>query len=185
MAKDKTAAEMKLIMIMITFGISVPAFNFPMETPDISLFYSNNSVIRTLKTTMTVNEGCKIDYVNKTTPDHTEFRRVYTMTSSSYYNDFKGIFINMDRTKNAPPYNGMVLQLEKGGNNESIEELVYQSDNYTCGIFSVDLWRVVGIFYELRVKNKSIRSVSPECMSKFLEKAGGANNASLNKETCQ
>ncbi|XP_075721615.1 uncharacterized protein LOC142764956 [Rhipicephalus microplus] len=176
MAKNIFMSATQLLAIMIILSISGLALNSWSKDPDISFFYSNHSVIYTLRTTMNADRACKVDYVNQTTTDHTEFRRVYVQESNSPYEDIWGIFINMDRTKDSPPYNGMVLSIQPGGMNKTIEELLHVFGNSLCGVFAIYPITVVGVFYELRVKTPVIASVSEECVKEFLKVAGTPNN---------
>uniref|UniRef100_A0A6G5A4V6 Putative lipocalin n=1 Tax=Rhipicephalus microplus TaxID=6941 RepID=A0A6G5A4V6_RHIMP len=152
MASDNTTAAMQLITFVVILSIAVSTFSAKMEFPDISMFYSEGSIIWTLSTTLLTTIQCKVDFVNKTTSDHAEFRRAYNMSNLTYYDDLYGEFTIIGRTNKTPPFNAMIVRMNKGGPEKSTEELLREYGNYACGIFSVVLPTIFGNFYELRVK---------------------------------
>uniref|UniRef100_A0A6G5A2Y1 Putative lipocalin n=2 Tax=Rhipicephalus microplus TaxID=6941 RepID=A0A6G5A2Y1_RHIMP len=174
-----------IMMILIALSISGPALSLWRDVVDISLFYSNRSVICTLKTTMDVTARySKIDYVNNTTPDYTDFRRYYGEDHDPPYEDLLGTFMNMDKTRKDPPYNGMLVTLQQGGTNKSIEELSKSFGNNTCGIFFVYPWTEQGMYMELRVKTSMVGSVDKDCMSEYLKVTLNSTVTTLNNKTC-
>uniref|UniRef100_L7LT53 Putative group i salivary lipocalin n=1 Tax=Rhipicephalus pulchellus TaxID=72859 RepID=L7LT53_RHIPC len=147
---------MQLISIMIRLLISVSALNLTMADPDISKFYTQGAIIWTLLTTRDTNLQCRVDYVNTTTKNYTEFRRADIVIDSSSYEDLRGKFINMDSTKKDPPYNAMAVSLQKGN------------------------------YYELRLKNTSIHTMMPPCITEFTRVTRLSTSLSLTyKQTCQ
>uniref|UniRef100_A0A224YN87 Lipocalin n=1 Tax=Rhipicephalus zambeziensis TaxID=60191 RepID=A0A224YN87_9ACAR len=184
MANDKVTAAMQLLSIMVTLSISGSAFDLRRGYPDISLFYSTDAIIWTLNTTMNTNLFCKVDFVNTTTEDHTEFRRVTGLNTSRDYEDLNGTFISLGRITKSPPYNAMVVRPRQEGNEKSTEELLREYGNYTCGIFSVMLSTTIGTFYELRMKNSSIHDQNRICFEDF-RKTAYVESTKIYNESCQ
>ncbi|KAL3195723.1 hypothetical protein MRX96_001842 [Rhipicephalus microplus] len=67
------------------------------------------------------------------------FRRYYGEDHDPPYEDLLGTFMNMDKTRKDPPYNGMLVTLQQG------------------------------MYMELRVKTSMVGSVDKDCMSEYLK----------------
>uniref|UniRef100_A0A6G5A3P9 Putative lipocalin lipocalin n=1 Tax=Rhipicephalus microplus TaxID=6941 RepID=A0A6G5A3P9_RHIMP len=148
-----TISKVTLTGIMLLL-VCQSTYHLRVDVLDISRFYMTGDVIWTVKTTMLTSWLCKVDLVDNTTTYYTLFRRNHTEGKEKYTEYLNGTFITMETTRHDPPFNAMVVHPQEGGMNKSIEELQYQYDNYTCGIFSVSLYSSFGFYYELRVKTR-------------------------------
>uniref|UniRef100_A0A224YCG8 Lipocalin n=1 Tax=Rhipicephalus zambeziensis TaxID=60191 RepID=A0A224YCG8_9ACAR len=149
-------------------------------------FYSYDSVIWTVKTTMETDNICKVDYVNKTTTQYAQFRRVSYSGKTRSEEDLNGTFIKMDNLRKSSTDNGMLVHTLEGIE-VSTEELMREYNNYTCGIFVVHLSSMASgaYYYELRVKNMSIHKPRSSCDDEYRSITKYINTTQLYTEACQ
>uniref|UniRef100_L7LR09 Putative group i salivary lipocalin n=1 Tax=Rhipicephalus pulchellus TaxID=72859 RepID=L7LR09_RHIPC len=182
--KYKMAAAGQLLTIITMLSICKSTYNWPRDVPDISKFYNRSAIIWTVNTTMETGRRCKVDYVNDTTPTYTDFLRVDSLDNSTYKEDLRGWFIHMDNTRRSPPYNGMNVRTKGEGMYQSTEELLFEYDDYACGVFSVRLSTTRGTFYEIRLKEPFVRTPNKKCIQEF-EKHKYETVTALYSESCR
>ncbi|XP_037581733.2 uncharacterized protein LOC119464940 [Dermacentor silvarum] len=122
-----------------------------------------------LATSETRHKLCKLDHVWNVTKDQVFFTRTYTPgLGGAAPENLIGTFF--DETPQRGPT--IMLLRTTGGADRGVEELVYQDDNNTCGIFWTAIRQIyAGQWYdscELRVKSSiDSASASPECIQQF------------------
>ncbi|KAL1462048.1 hypothetical protein MTO96_027329 [Rhipicephalus appendiculatus] len=107
---------------------------FAMNT-DITQFYARHAKIWTLKTTEYTTATCKVDLVDESTANYTQFDRQYYWIGSRVSNLLDGKFLTEPFTTDNN-YNAMKVTQEDS-TFASIEHLLQSYQNYSCGIFKV------------------------------------------------
>ncbi|XP_075722775.1 uncharacterized protein LOC119167988 [Rhipicephalus microplus] len=139
--------------------------------PEIKMFYSNDSIIWTVNTTVKTMKTCMVDLVNQTTNEYTNFTRCYRWKEQLVANSMDGEFYVQLPARNTSYYNAMRVSVH-GQPPSSNETLQYVDSDYTCGIFSVVFYGNA-VYFDIRVKNTMIEEPNPECVRKFKELAFG------------
>ncbi|XP_075721612.1 uncharacterized protein LOC142764955 isoform X2 [Rhipicephalus microplus] len=139
--------------------------------PEIKMFYSNNSIIWTVNTTVTTKKRCIVDLVNQTTNDYTNFTRRYRWGEQQVSNEMDGVFYVQLPARNSSYYNAMRVSVH-GQPPSSNETLQFVDSDYTCGIFSVVFYGNA-VYFDIRVKNTTIEKPDRECIEKFRELSFG------------
>ncbi|XP_075721611.1 uncharacterized protein LOC142764955 isoform X1 [Rhipicephalus microplus] len=134
-------------------------------------FYSNNSIIWTVNTTVTTKKRCIVDLVNQTTNDYTNFTRRYRWGEQQVSNEMDGVFYVQLPARNSSYYNAMRVSVH-GQPPSSNETLQFVDSDYTCGIFSVVFYGNA-VYFDIRVKNTTIEKPDRECIEKFRELSFG------------
>uniref|UniRef100_A0A023G6X9 Putative lipocalin-3 1 n=1 Tax=Amblyomma triste TaxID=251400 RepID=A0A023G6X9_AMBTT len=108
------------------------------------MFVNSTEKIWTYNTTLNLGYICKMDLMCNITNDYIFFNRSYYM-NHTYSKILKGTFDrdNINQMMVAMP--GMEVQ--------TVEELIYSTANYSCGIFYVTSGMASTGWYELRFKD--------------------------------
>uniref|UniRef100_A0A131Z430 Lipocalin n=1 Tax=Rhipicephalus appendiculatus TaxID=34631 RepID=A0A131Z430_RHIAP len=151
---------------------------------DITQFYARHAKIWTLKTTEYTTATCKVDLVDESTANYTQFDRQYYWIGSRVSNLLDGKFLTEPFTTDNN-YNAMKVTQEDS-TFSSIEHLLQSHQNYSCGIFKVTVLSPDATkYYDLRVKQTAVESPKPSCIQKFEQLSKGLTVTTLYKRTCQ
>uniref|UniRef100_A0A131YHX5 Lipocalin n=1 Tax=Rhipicephalus appendiculatus TaxID=34631 RepID=A0A131YHX5_RHIAP len=141
------------------------------NVPDITKFYAVNEKIWTINSTMFWPKYCQVDVVYAASPKYAFFNRSHVQNHTKYMEYLLGQFTNIDfygiktTTRNA-----MKVAPRNGTSFQSIEQLLYEYDNYKCGVFNVSLLQQLNDhYYDLRVKDSAVKHPNPSCVEMFLE----------------
>uniref|UniRef100_L7LTT8 Putative group i salivary lipocalin n=1 Tax=Rhipicephalus pulchellus TaxID=72859 RepID=L7LTT8_RHIPC len=151
------------------------------EVLDVTKFYVENAEIWIVNTTMPTFNFCEVDFVRKTSMKYAFFNRTYFWNHTT--RDLLGQF-KKNSTSNV--FDTMMVAPYHGTSFESMDQLVYSDESYTCGIFNVTMfthWRKS--YFDIRVKQPVIRSPSPSCVEKFVQLSTGQRVRTLYNDSCQ
>uniref|UniRef100_A0A224YMY2 Lipocalin n=1 Tax=Rhipicephalus zambeziensis TaxID=60191 RepID=A0A224YMY2_9ACAR len=157
------------------------------EVFDITKFYADDALIWITNTTEHTDEFCKLDFVNKTTHQYTNFSRIYFRQSTMVRDDLQGIFTHGNNTTHCTTYDSMAVHPRNGtAVNTSIQTLLYSYENYSCGIFAVLLLPGhEGPYYDLRIKQSTILTPNQSCVWQYQNLTTGSAITATYNHSCQ
>uniref|UniRef100_L7LR91 Putative group i salivary lipocalin n=1 Tax=Rhipicephalus pulchellus TaxID=72859 RepID=L7LR91_RHIPC len=182
-------------ILIVVFSISEPVRSIssshksfleshrPFATYNVSLFMNTTERIWTLNSTQNSSVWCRNDEVANTTSNKVYFNRSFIDGGGRWViQEYEGELVNVIPS--------IMLVGLQGTDASTIEQLVYASAAYDCGVFSVLKLNVpLGFpaeeWYDLRVRNSSISNFTQKCKDQFNTAVKQKPTITIYNDTCQ
>ncbi|XP_037499728.1 uncharacterized protein LOC119373735 [Rhipicephalus sanguineus] len=153
------------------------------EPPDVTKFYVKDAKIWIVNTTMFTSKFCEMDFVWTTSMKYAFFDRSYLGNHTTHKEKLLGQFKKTDISK---VYDAMMVAQYHGTSFQSMDQLLYSYQSYTCGIFNVTLFTEPrGSYYDMRVKQSEVAHPNSSCIEMFEQLSERRNVTTLYNNTCQ
>uniref|UniRef100_A0A131YW82 Lipocalin n=1 Tax=Rhipicephalus appendiculatus TaxID=34631 RepID=A0A131YW82_RHIAP len=175
-----------ILFVLIVLSKCEYIYSWVNEVPDIRKFYVQNEKIWTIISTMWPPKYCQVDVVYTTSQKYAFFNRSYTLKGTRYQEYLLGMFteIPVPFTK-LGTFNAMRIAPRKGTSYISEDQLLYQTDNYTCGVFNVTMLpRTQNYYYDVRVKESALNHSHSSCAAVFRDLTYFEQNTTLFNDSC-